>query len=110
MNPVFFIKEGDRLPNITGTVRDGDGEIVILTGCTVKFIMSRTPGGTPVINAAAALIALGVTGRVTYAWGAADTTTAGTFYGEFEITFPGGLLETFPNGGYITIIIGTDLA
>lgn len=110
MNAIFYIKEGDRLPAITGTVRDGDGNIVSLAGATAKFIMSKTPGGTPVVNAAASIIAPATGGRVTYAWTALDTATAGTYYAEFEITFPGGVLETFPNGGYITVIIGTDLA
>lgn len=110
MNPVFYIKKRDRLPVIVGTVKDGNGVIVNLTGATAKFIMSATPGGTPLINAVATILAPATAGRVKYDWLAADTLTPGTYYGEFEITFPGPLLETFPNSGWITIVIQIDLA
>ena len=109
MNPIFYIKKGDRLPAITGTCRDGDGVVISLAGATVKFVMSRTPGGTPVVNAAAAVVAPATGGRVTYAWAAIDTAVAGIYYAEFEVTFPGALPLTFPSDKYITVIIGTDL-
>ena len=109
MNPVFYIKKGDRLPAFTGIVKDGDGVIVNLTGCTAKFIMSKIPGGIPVVNASATIVPPPTSGQVSYAWGATDTATAGTYYAEIEVTFPGALLETFPNDGYATVIIGTDL-
>lgn len=40
----------------------------------------------------------GSKGKVRYAWQAADTDTPGTFWGEFEVTFPAaGGIQTFPN-------------
>lgn len=113
MNPTFYIKEGDRLPAITGTVKDGDGVEVNLTGCTAKFIMSLVPGGTPVVNAAASILAgippVGYPCRLSYAFLAGETDVSATYYAEFEVTFPGGVLETFPNNGYISVVIGKDL-
>jgi hypothetical protein len=39
----------------------------------------------------------------------ADTNTAGTYYGEVEVTYADNTVETFPNNGYFTIIIKEDL-
>ncbi len=49
-----------------------------------------------------------VRGIVKYPWGASDTTTAGTFMGEFAVV-AAGLEQSFPNDGYITIVITRDL-
>jgi len=45
-----------------------------------------------------------------YDWVGTDTDTAGTFYGEFEITLASGKPETHPNEDEIEIIIREDIA
>tara|TARA_Y100000356_G_scaffold128083_1_gene127614 strand:+ start:199 stop:417 length:219 start_codon:yes stop_codon:yes gene_type:complete len=48
-------------------------------------------------------------GAVSYTFSASDTNTAGLFQGEFQVTFSGGAIETFPNAEYISINILDDL-
>ena len=48
-------------------------------------------------------------GRVKYVWQTGDTDTAGTFQGEFEVTYTSGEIETFPNDGYIGIEVLDDI-
>jgi hypothetical protein len=38
-----------------------------------------------------------------------DTDTAGLFEGEFEVTFPGGRIKTFPDPGLIPVRITDDI-
>ena len=44
-----------------------------------------------------------------YVWQTGDTDTAGTFQGEFEVTYTSGEIETFPNDGYIGIEVLADI-
>ena len=48
-------------------------------------------------------------GAVSYTFSASDTDTAGLFQGEFQVTFSGGAIETFPNSEYISINVLDDL-
>lgn len=109
MASTFYIKRNDRLPILAATLQDANGAPFPLTGTTVKFLM-RDQQSTVLINAAATIVNAGA-GTVSYAWGPTDTTTAGTFQGEFEVTVTAtGFKETFPNQGYISIVIGEDVA
>ena len=47
--------------------------------------------------------------RVKYVWQTGDTDTAGTFQGEFEVTYSSGEIENFPNDGYIGIEVLDDI-
>ena len=104
----FSIKEGDRLPAYTATLTDEDGDVIDLTGATVKFLMTLMGGTTPKVNASATVVSA-TAGTVSYSWGASDTDTAGLYIAEFEIT-AGGLKRTVPNGDYFYINILPDLA
>jgi len=97
----FTIKRGDTSPSIAFDLMSG-GAAVDLTGAAVKFIMANK------INAAAT-IEDAVAGTVRYDWQAGDTAVTGAFKAEFEVTFPGGLVETFPNAEYILVEILADL-
>ena len=80
-----------------------------LTGASVVFTMADV-GGTKVIDRrAATIVSPPTSGIVQHNWLAGDTATAGTFSGEFEITFPSGQVITFPNQRNITIKIAPDL-
>ena len=69
--------------------------------------MRRRSDRTIVINNQAAVIVVAASGTVEYEWKASETVTAGQYEGEVEVTFSGGLIETFPNDRYIVIdIIG----
>lgn len=104
---VFKMKRNDTSPNISGVCKDADGVAIDITGASVRFHMKDKDGNT-VVDAAAS-IGVAASGEVYYAWQAADTDIAGSFKGEFEVTYSGGAIETFPNDGYIPIRIYEDL-
>ena len=99
----FYIKAGDRWPTLDATLTDADGTAIDLSGATVKFVMG-TVGGTAKINADATVVSAAA-GTVRYSWAAGDTTTPGTYHGEFVVTLATALEITFPSDGYITIEI-----
>lgn len=58
----------------------------------------------------AATITDAANGKVSYLFAAGETSTVGTFVGEFKVTYSDGSVETFPNSGFIDIKIENDLA
>ena len=50
-----------------------------------------------------------MTPTVKYEWQPGDTDTEGFYDAEFEVTYSDGTVETFPNRGFITVIISPDL-
>ena len=93
----FYIKQSDLLPLLRATLKDGAGVAVNLTGSTVVFSMRDLIANTLKINEAAVTIITPASGIVEYTWVTANTDTAGTFTGEFEVTDTGGKPLTFPN-------------
>jgi hypothetical protein len=97
----FTIKKGDLLPALAATLQPATGQTFTLAGATVRLVMW---------NAKAVKIAAGVctvvdaTARtVRYDWLAGDTDTAEGYLATFQVTFPGGVVETFPNGTALVI-------
>jgi hypothetical protein len=105
----FYIKQNDTVPSLRADLKNGDDEAIDLTGASVKFIM-RAIGSTTVTTNASASIVDDEGGTVQYNWQAEDTDTVGSYQAEFEVTYAGGTIETFPNDGYIRIEILDDIA
>jgi hypothetical protein len=103
----FSIKRHDRLPSIQATLTYPGSTPVDLTSSTVKFIM-KLPSGAVKVNAAAVLVTP-TSGVVRYDWLAIDTDVAGTYDGEWEVTFSSGKKQTFPTTGYHSIAVVADL-
>lgn len=106
----FYIKEGDTSPAIEFALTPTD---ILLTGATVVFSMHDRRGTVKVNRQAATITDDGAatdTPTVQYDWASADTDTAGTYYGEFEVTYTDATVETFPNNGFITIRVTKDIA
>lgn len=105
----FNIKQNDTSPNLTATLLDEDGlPVPLISAQSARFHM-RNSEGTVVIDADI-IITDAVAATVLYAWQASDTATAGTYQAEVEITFLNGQIETFPNVGYLEIVITDDIA
>lgn len=105
MADTFYIKQNDTSPAIKYQLDPK----VDLTGASIVFNMTRSIG-TPIVNRGAAEIVDDATdGIVSYQWAEGDTSQTGQFRGEFEITYADGSIETFPNYGYIQILITSDL-
>ncbi len=107
MQDTFYLKRGDTSPSLIYAL---DPSSTVLTGATVRFNM-RLSGGAVVVNRQPAVIVT-ATGAPTvrYDWLGADTDTAGFFEAEFEVTYAGGAVETFPNNGFIRVNIDGDIA
>ena len=104
----FNLKQNDTSPSIQTSLLDGNGLPVDISGNLGVTFHMRNSEGTVIINTAATVVTPG-SGIVRYDWDAADTATAGTFQAEFEVTYPGGTIETFPNDGYIRVEIIDDI-
>jgi hypothetical protein len=104
----FRIKTNDTSPKLVVTLENAYGNVVNLAGASAKLHMKKY-GATSLTVQASADITDPANGRVEYAWQAGDTSDAGTYYGEIEITYGDLTVETFPNNGYFTIIIQEDL-
>lgn len=104
----FNLKRGDTAPSILYALLPVDTD---LSGATVRFSMSKNDDGAVKINRAAAVVVTATgTPTVRYDWQPADTDEAGFFSAEFEVTYSGGAVETFPNSGHIPVTISPDIA
>ena len=103
----FSIKQNDTSPALQATLKDTSLTAVDLTGATVRLHMNSIEGTSKIDAAMAVTNALG--GVVQYDWQAGDTDTVGTYYVEFQVTFPDSSVETFPNNGNKVVSIVREL-
>lgn len=107
MAQIVDVKVGDAGTKVRATLKSG-GDPVDLTGASVKFIM-RLPGASaPKVNAAAT-VEDAAAGKVAYTFIAADLDTPGDYWAEWQVTFGGGAVQTFPAGGYNIVRVVDDL-
>ena len=106
----FYIKQNDTRPAIIANLTDANDAAVNLTGATVKFNMRFDPAGSVKINAGGATIEDAEAGQVAYAWTTANTDTADDFEAEFQVTFAGVAVQTFPGRNWIAVHVVDDIA
>jgi hypothetical protein len=104
----FSIKQNDTAPSLRATLLNGSGNVIDLTGATVRFHM-RELGKTTIIINQACTVVNAVGGIVQYDWVAADTDVVGSYQAEFQVTYLDNSIETFPNDGYIWVDIIDDI-
>lgn len=105
----FVIKRNDLGPDLGITIEAPAGTAVDLTGTTVRFHM-KLPGASSAKVDAAANIDSATDGEVSYTWQSGDTDTAGLYLAEFEVTFAGSVVRTFPVDDYLYVNVLPDLA
>jgi hypothetical protein len=103
----IYVKAGDAGSTLEQTLKR-DGSAVDLTGASVRFIMSESPTSTPKVDAAATIVDASA-GKVRYTWQASDLDAPGRYIAEWQVTFAGGAIETYPIGGYLSIQVDPDL-
>ena len=106
----FYIKQNDTRPAITANLTDANDAAVNLTGSTVKFNMRVDPAGTTKVSLQGVTIEDAEAGQVSYAWTSSDTDTADDYEAEFQVTFAGGAVQTFPGRNWIAVHIIDDIA
>lgn len=102
-------KRNDTYPDLTVTLKDSAGSAVDVSGATVKFIMRAVAESVPKVNAAMSFVTDGSNGQVKYEWLAADTDEAGMYWAEYQVTYAGGDIQTFPTVGWDRVLIYGDL-
>lgn len=108
--PDTWVKQNDVRPTLDYQLRDGNGAVVDLTGASVKFMMYLPGAASPKVNAAGTIIGAATNGQVRYTWTGTDTDTIGDYIAEFQVTFSGGFVETFPNWEHLKVRILDDIA
>ena len=106
----FYIKENDTRPAITANLTDANDAAVNLTGATVAFSMRVEPAGTTKISLQPANVTDSEAGQVSYNFTTSDTDTPADFEAEFQVTFAGGAVQTFPGRNWIFVHIIDDIA
>ena len=109
-DPTFYIKQNDTRPELDIFLRDDKDRTINITGASVKFSMRNASTNVVKVSLGSVTTVNSTSGRVKYSFSSADTDTAGNFDGEFQVTFVGGQVETFPNDGYIKVIVTDDVA
>lgn len=105
MTETFYIKRGDTSPSIRLSLEPAT---VTLIGAEVTFQM-RLRGGAQVIDAPAVIESFLGTPTVRYDWQPSDTAVAGLFEAEVRVRYANGLIETFPNSGFVSVRISEDV-
>ena len=105
----FYIKKDDTRPAIIANLTDANDAAVNLTGASVKFNMRVDPAGSVKINLGTAIIEDAEAGQVSYPWTSSDTDTADDFEAEFQVTFAGGAVQTFPGRNWIAVHVIDDI-
>lgn len=106
----FYIKQNDTAPSIEAALKDSNGRVKSMENAsTVKFHMKDSNGNIQIENGLGTIIS-GTKGIVAYEWQTGDTANTGIHSAEFQIEYTNGQIETFPNTGYIKVIIKDELA
>lgn len=105
----FYIKKNDTSPAMLATLQDAKGIAIDLTGASVRFHMRPISGGEVTVDKPATVVTPD-NGIVQYDFASQDTEKTGTYKAEFEVTYSDARIETFPNDGYISVVILDDIA
>lgn len=109
MNPDYELTQSDVPDPLVATLLDATAVAVDLTTATAVAFHLVDISGVPVALAGTTSIVSAAAGKVQYAWIAADTAAVGYFFGEFQATFPGGKIVSFPTDPKILIRITSQL-
>lgn len=105
---IIKLKQGDRLPDFTVILRDGNKVPIDITGASVALHL-RTENSTVLKVNSTVGIDNATGGQVTHAWSTGDLDQDGDYLAEFEITFASGKPLTCPNDEEIDVIIRREL-
>lgn len=97
------IKRGDTRWGPAGKAKNPKGGPADFTNAEVTFVMSNSR--REILIEREAIIIDAENGRIAFAFEAGETDRRGTYKGEFKIVYPDGSTGTFPNVGYILIVI-----
>ena len=96
--------QGDTAPELNALIHEEDdpAQVIDLTGCSVRFQMRMKDDHRYQVESAAQIIDA-PSGSVSYAWAANDLARPGTFIVQWEVTYPGGRVQTTSPEQTITV-------
>ena len=110
MAATFYIKQNDTAPSISAALKDSNGRArSMVDAASIAFHM-KDENGTIIVDAGAGIVLNPAKGTVAYDWQTGDTANTGIHSAEFQVTYNNGGIETFPNTGYIKVIVKDELA
>lgn len=105
---MLYVKSGDTKVVFSATLND-DAGVYDLTGCTVRFLLSRKSAVSVTPFSDDATIEDENGGVVSYTVGGNFPTAPGVYRLEWEVTDSSGDVLTFPNDSYELLTILEDL-
>lgn len=100
-----YMKQGDLLPLMTSILKIDNTPVDLTNATGVQFVMSLAATSADKVNRAASITSPPTAGSVSYSWVTGDTDTPGDYRAEWQVTWAGGKVQTFPGDGYISITV-----
>jgi hypothetical protein len=110
------MKQNDTRPYARATLYSDEEAETVLDCSTavvsnIKFTMKPQGGGAAKVDEEDCfLVTDGEDGRVEYRWTAGDTDTPGVYQCEYQVTYVGGGVQTFPEDGFLSVEIVAELS
>jgi len=113
-DPDFTIGQGDSAAVLTGIVLDQQEQPVNINGAALLLRVAPIGGGSLIVSGTAHVDQVGdgsdgTRGDWSYEWKTGETDVPGFYLGQLEVTFQGGLTQTFPEPGFMLIKIEDQL-
>lgn len=108
MPNTITLKQHDLEPAPRATLKNANATSINLTGATGVTSVIRPIGGGTTVRRTASIVDA-AQGIVSFIWQTTDTAVVGSFYQEWEITWPTARPQTVPNSSYNLIVIEDDL-
>ena len=111
MANIVTIKQHDLEPAPRASLVSGPAGQTVpvnLTGATAVTSVIRPIGGGTTVRRSCTIVDA-ANGVVSFQWTTPDTAVVGSFYHEWEITWPTARPQTIPNSGYNLIVVEDDL-
>lgn len=93
INRKLTLTAGDTYPIDIYIVDENDTAVDITGATSVSFSMAA-PGSDTAVASGSCTVVDASAGHVRYSWGAGETDTPGTYYGQVSVTFSGGIRHT----------------
>lgn len=106
----FYIKQNDTAPSIEAILTDSNGKVRSMADASAVRFHMKSEQGVILIEDGVGSVTSAAKGKVSYVWQDGDTSNTGIHNAEFEVEYNNGQIETFPNTGYIRVIIKDELA
>lgn len=109
MDPDYELTQGDADIAMTATLLGADGTSTNLSSATSIAFHLAIIGGGAVSPAGVVSIVNAAAGQVQYLWAVGDTVNACYLSGEFQVTFPGGKIVSYPTDPKLLIRINAQI-